>query len=179
MNSAEYIERKYSGISRHDLRRHVCFCSRARAADSSAVVVLSNSGRIPIWKRKFKTKPDCRELQISAGHVGRTVVEKAAAELERKGIQFKRKFTQKRRALSRIITSHEIDDVFTPKVIADIIVSVSALIDPDDKKFSMEYLCSFEEGCAVEDGDPVTFDVAYKLGHSIGQVAGVVARLFK
>jgi hypothetical protein len=95
MNFAKYIERKYSGISRQDLQRHIRFCCRVLSVDSSALVFLSNSGRIPIWKRKFKTKPDCLELQISAGHLGRMVVEKVAADLEAKDIHFKRKLTPK------------------------------------------------------------------------------------
>lgn len=162
-----------------DLQRHIRFCSRVLAADSSVDVVFSNGGLIPIWKRKFKTKPDCLELQISAGHLGRSVVEDAAAELKAKGIDFKSRFTKKRRALSRITTSHEIGDIFTPKAVIDIIASVSEIVDADTENFSMEYWSKFEEDCAVEGGDPVTFGSAYKLGHFIGRAMGVVAKLFK
>lgn len=179
MNFAKCIERRYSGISRQNLQRHIRFCCRVLSADSSAHVILSNSSRIPIWKRKFRTKPDCLELQISAGHLGRMVVEKAAADIEAKGIHFKRKFTPKRGVLTRIITSHEIDDIFTPRIIADIIISVGRLVDPDAINCSMEYQCKFEDGCTVQQGDPVTFGKAYTLGQTLGRAAGVAARLFK
>ena len=179
MNSVECIDRKYSGLSRQDLQKHIRFCSRVLAADSSAHAVLPNAGIIPIWKRKFKTKPDCLELQISAGHLERSVVETAAAELEARGINFKSRFTKKRGALSRITISHEVGDTFTPKAIADIIVSVSKIVDPITENFSMEYWSNFEKECEVEEGDPVTFGLAYKLSHLIGHTMGVAARLFK
>ena len=180
MNSADHIERRYSGISKQELQQHIRFCCRALAADSSVDVVFDgDSGRIPIWKRKFKTKTDCLELQISTGHLGREVVERIAAEFQSNCIEFKIKYTQKRRALSRVTTSHEIDDVFTPKEIVGIIVSVGSLCEQPSHDFSIEYFCKFEKSYLIGDDDPVRFKTAYRLGHSIGNIAGNMGRLFK
>lgn len=179
MNLAQHIERLYSGLSRQDLQRHIQFCGRVLAADSSVQVVLSNGGRIPIWMRKTKTKPVRLEVQISAGHLGRSVVEKVAEHLESGGVEFKRRFTQKRKELSRITTAHEVGDAFRSRAVTDIISSVSQVAGADSDVFSVEYVSRFEEGCVVEDGDPVVFGPAYRLGHALGHTAGAVARLFR
>lgn len=180
MTTADYIQRYYSGLKPKDLVQHIRFCGRALAKDSSAEIVLNNGkGRIPIWKRKYKTKPNCLELQISAGHIGRHVVEAAAIHFEDKGIQFKTKLTPKRKVLSRVITSHEIDNVFTPKIVTDIIVMVSGLCGNEPSDFSIEYYCKFEDGCTVEESDPVNFSKTYRVGYSIGRIAGAVIRPFK
>ena len=180
MKPVDCIKRKYSGITRHELEKHIRFCCRALARDSSVDVIFPHtSGRVPIWMRKYKTKADCLELQISSGHLGRSVVEKAASGLESKGVEFKRRFTKKRRALSRIITSHEVEDVFTPKFISDIIVLISKFSKGRPNKFSIEYAGKLEKGCIISDDDPVEFGIAYKAAFSIGHATGSIAKLFK
>ncbi|MDJ0818751.1 MAG: hypothetical protein QNJ58_21255 [Desulfobacterales bacterium] len=129
--------------------------------------------------RKYKTKADCLELQISSGHLGRFVVEKAASSFESKGIEFKRRFTKNRRALSRIITPHEVEDVYTPKMISDIIVLISNLSKRRQNKFSIEYTCRFEKGCIISDDDPVEFGIVYKTAFFIGHAAGSIAKMFR
>lgn len=162
-----------------DLHLHVDFCVRALKEDRSADVILpQNSGRIPIWKRKLKTKEDRLEVQLSAGHLDRGAIQRVAEDLDEIGIEFKRSYTAKRKKLSRITTIHGANSLSTNDEILKIIKLVSNYLNISTGIFSIEYLGSVSEDYVIQEDDPVRLSSSYKAGKAIGRKIGAVFSIF-
>lgn len=180
MNEADGIVRTYSSLSQDELVQHVRFCGNALASNASVTVTFTNDAEwVSIRKRTFKTKTACLELQISAGHFGYPIIQQMSAVLEQKGFEVKRRLTKKRKILSKVITVHDIENVFTPKVIVDIIVHLQNMVGVSANNFTITYWGQFKEGYSVGEYDPVEFTKAFKIGRAHGRFLATVARLFK
>ena len=166
------VERRYSDLSRNELMQHLSFCCRALANDRSANLILSTGGRIPIWKRKYKRKSDCIELQFSSGHLGRNSVLKISHVFDKEIIEYKSRFAQKKGHLSRLTTTHDSDDKLTPSAVACIITLVYQSLDLEAKNFEIEYCGGFDDKYVLSEDDPVELTKASKIGYSIGSFLG-------
>lgn len=183
MNEVDNIVMEYPGISREDLQRHVRFCCKALAAEKLAYVALPNNMvYFAIKKRKFKKKPHCLELQIRylGSVIESDIVPKIFSALEEKGVECTCRYTKGLKTLSRITTSHTIENVFTPQIMTDIIVHIHEIMNVASDTFTMTYhVGSFEDGCSITHDDPVTFPPSFKLGRATGRFVVTVVEWFK
>jgi hypothetical protein len=183
MNEADYIVMEYPGISREDLQRHVRFCCKALAAEKLAYIALpNNSAYFALKKRKFKRTPHCLELQIRClgSVIEGEIVPKIFSVLEEKGFEYTCQYTKGLKTLSRITTSHTIDNVFTPKIMTDIIVNIQEVMNVASDNFTITYWAgSFEDGCSISHDDPVKFPPSFKVGRATGRFVVTVIGLFK
>jgi hypothetical protein len=183
MNEADYIVMEYPGISREDLQRHVRFCCKALAAEKVAYVALpNNSAYFALKKRKFKRTPHCLELQVRClGSVLEgEIIPNMFSALKEREIEFECGYTKGLKTLSRITTSHTIENVFTPQIITDIIVTIHEVMNVASDTFTMSYrVGSFEEGCSISHDDPVKFPPSFKAGRVTGRFVVTVIEWFK
>ena len=91
---------------------------------------------------------------------------------DRKSIEYKATFTPKRRELSRVTTYHESRDIFTPRIVVDIIALVYQALCLKEKTFSIQYVGEFDNSYVLSEDDPVKLTKSYKMGKAFGRSLG-------
>ena len=157
---------------------HIAFCVRALASGGAAEICAGDRSEImPLWMRRYRTRPDVLELQLSSGHLGRSAVARLDAEFARDDVTCIRRFTSKRRQLSRLLVRYSADDPFTPLAVVNTLDTVSDILG-FHPPFSY-HVCHrgpFDPAYVFTSDDPVGQTFSYRAGYGVGHVLGKIAR---
>ena len=169
---------KFVSVPPGGMPDHIAFCARALASGGAADICAGDRSEVvPLWMRRYRTRSDMLELQLSSGHLGRSVVARLDAEFARHGVACIRRFTSKTRRLSRLLVRYSADDPFTPLAVVNTLDTVSDILGLHPP-FSY-YICHrgpFDAAYVFTSDDPVGSTFSYRAGYGVGCVLGKIAR---
>ena len=170
----------FMSVPPSEMRRHVAFCVRALAdAGAADICVAGRSEVMPLWMRRYRGRPHELELQLSSGHLGRAALARLDAQFASEDMACTRRFSPKRKQLSRLVVRYPAADPFTPLAVINTLDRVSRSLGVQPPfYYEIWHRGPFDGAYIFRPDDPVARTLSYRTGHAVGRAFGKIARAF-